>query len=317
MPQAMLMIFPTLPVDGGGMLVRNLTLPPGPPDPSHFRMDPVMVRVKSAQETNRFDNSYPGLSDVDSQGNVAVSKTHVVLLVRAITQDERRNAPETPPHSFLVFYDLNGSLKKIVPVEVGPSVSALGLFGNGEILIADGTSAGAGSVRKHLRLYNDKGEFQKELYVDDPNIDLTKGERFSRPAGDLVGIFPSGDNLLAVFKSDRGVRLQELNSSGVVREWNLVLPQDTAPMQLIPSDGPYWLVSYEKTGQDTGQPTGHHAEGIIEFDKATSEPVANLTSSSPQILVGAVYEHSGEIVGLVNDPQDNSPQIFSARIGGK
>ena len=309
-------IAPVLPLADGGMLVRYINMPTGPPDPDsyHFSFDPVLVRVKSAQETNQFDTSYPGLSGAVSLGKIAVSKDQVVLVVQAVTQEEKRNAPETQPHSFLVFYDLNGSVKKIAPVDVGPNISAIGAFANGEILICDSARAGGNSNRKHLSVYNDKGEFQKELFQDNPDTGLKQGDRSSLPDGQMIAAFPYGDDLLAVYRADKGLLLDELNPSGVAREWDLVLPRETIPFMLIPSDGPFWLVSYEKTGQRVG--SSHRVDGIFEFDKATSEVVGNLNSSTPEILMGAVYQRAGEIVGLLNDPKDYSPQFAVARIGG-
>lgn len=311
-------IVPTLPLDDGALLVRYIELPTGPPDLSHpprpDAMNPVLVHVKSAQETNRFDDSYPGLSDVISEGRIAASKNQVVLLVRAITKDEKLNAPDTPPHQFLVFYHLNGSLKKIAAVNLGPTVYAMGVFASGEILIANSTSSGGDSMRMHLSIYDDEGEFEKELFQNNPEITF-KNRDMSSHAGEISSIFPYGDNLLTVYRSDKGLRLEELNPSGLLREWNLTLPQATVAFQLIPSDGPYWLVSYMATGQTTA--SSHRVEGIFEFDKATSEVVGNLTSTSSGILTGAVYQHDGEIVGLLTAPQDYSLQIAEARIGGK
>lgn len=316
-PPGMPTLAPTMPLEGGGMLVRYVHLPTGPPDAAHpFSLDPVMVRVKSAQETNRFDDSYPGLSGVVSDGRIAVSKNQVVLLVHAITNDEKLNAPDTRPHSFLVFYDLDGRLEKIAAVDVGPGVSAMGAFANGEILIAYSTYPGGGSMRRHLSFYDDKGEFQRELYQDNPDIGLKKEHQsFSFPAGRILAVFPYGDNLLVVYKAEKGVLLDELNPAGVVREWDLVLPQGAVSAGLVPSDGPYWLVSYEKAREGTGP--AHYVDGIFEFDKATLEVVGNLTSSAPQILMGAVYQHGSEVVELLNDPKDYSAQFAVASIVGK
>src|ERR1039458_1023835 len=123
-PPAMPTLEPTFPLPDGGMLVRIVHLPTTQPDPVHlFKFDPEMYRIKSAQEINRFDDFYPGLSDVISDGKVAVSKNQVVLLVHAITNDEKRNAPDTPPHQFLVFYDFNGRQQKVAAVDVSPQVS--------------------------------------------------------------------------------------------------------------------------------------------------------------------------------------------------
>jgi len=315
-PPGMPTLAPTLPLEDGGMLVRYVNLPAGAPDPSHpFSLEPVLVRVKSAQETNRFEDSYPGLSGVTTDGKIAVSKDQVVLLVRAITNDEKLNAPDTPPHSFLAYFELNGRLKKTVPVDVGRGVFAMGAFGNGEILIADDTRAGGNSMRKHLRVYNDKGEFQKELFQDDPNVDLKKADRSSSASGEIIELLPYGDNVLAVYRSGDGLLLDDLNPAGLVREWHLVLPQGDAAFQLVPSNGPYWLVSYEEDGQGSGH--SHRVDGIFEFNKATSEIVANLTAPTPGILMGAVYQRDGVIVGLLNDPRDFSPQFAEASIGGK
>ena len=191
----------------------------------------------------------------------------------------------------------------------------MGAFGNGEILIADDTRAGGNSMRKHLRVYNDKGEFQKELFQDDPNVDLKKADRSSSASGEIIELLPYGDNVLAVYRSGDGLLLDDLNPAGLVREWHLVLPQGDAAFQLVPSNGPYWLVSYEEDGQGSGH--SHRVDGIFEFNKATSEIVANLTAPTPGILMGAVYQRDGVIVGLLNDPRDFSPQFAEASIGGK
>jgi len=201
-------------------------------------------------------------------------------------------------------------------VDVGPGVSAMGAFANGEILIAYSTYPGGGSMRRHLSVYDDKGEFQRELYQDNPDIGLKKEHQsFSFPAGRILAVFPYGDNLLVVYKAEKGVLLDELNPAGVVREWDLVLPQGAVSAGLVPSDGPYWLVSYEKAREGTGP--AHYVDGIFEFDKATLEVVGNLTSSAPQILMGAVYQHGSEVVELLNDPKDYSAQFAVASIVGK
>jgi hypothetical protein len=103
--------------------------------------------------------------------------------------------------------------------------------------------------------------------------------------------------------------------SGVAREWTIKLPKEMEPLQLIPSSGPHWLISYTRSGQeDRGS---RRVEGVFEFDKETGELTTKFTSTSPAIFTEIVRWQNNEISGLMNDPGDYSYQLAQARVGGQ
>jgi hypothetical protein len=317
-PAGMPILLPVFPLEDGSFLVRYLKLSavaPGsqPVAPSPQDLNPILVRVKSAQEVLPFDSFYPGLVQVTLNGTVAASKNQVVVLLNAITDDEKLNRPQTEPHPFLAFFDLDGRMKKIRPLNVSAAVSAMGIFGNGEILIATSTTAGGNSLRKHLCLYDADARFEKEFYQDNPYI-LKKGDP-SAALDTVSEVFSYGDNLLAFRRTNSSVTLSELVPSGVAREWTIKLPKEMEPLQLIPSSGPHWLISYTRSGQeDRGS---RRVEGVFEFDKETGELTTKFTSTSPAIFTEIVRWQNNEISGLMNDPGDYSYQLAQARVGGQ
>jgi hypothetical protein len=222
------------------------------------------------------------------------------------------------PHPFLALFDLDGKLIRTAPIDLkNVSIQALGLFSDGEILVAGYSVFGKSIGQNRLMVFDDQGEFQRDLANPDPDAasSNTQVAGFTRPG--VAEVFPHNGNLLLEYNSPNAVTLQEWSPHGMLAEFVLKTPDGMSGARIIPTDGPSWLLTYSLDSEASPKPWMAHEDGILRFDKQSLLAVGKVRLPTGIGASSIIAEHQGQFTALTANPPDYAYSIRrSARGGG-
>jgi hypothetical protein len=254
-------------------------------------------RIKNNKEFNSFSTEYPGLTRVVDLGLVGGSSNEIVNVFMAITQNEKLNQPNVEPHYFIAVHELTGKLKKFSALQTHAAISSIGVFENNDILVIaeDMSSHGIGKWR--WMIFNDDGEYQRDLFQNDPTIDLEK----TTTVNDLMvdRVFSRHGHLVIERHRGNGLIMDEVSQAGLLKESILKLPKPYTAMFAVPSDDANWYVVYSNAESDV---TGRYsAEGLFKYSGDDLEIITKITCPNTQKLSGLIKITNGEFLINSND----------------
>jgi len=249
---------------------------------------------------------------------MAVSDSRVVLAVKAVTADEEASGKGVKSHPFLLFFDRKGTFLRSAPIDIDFHIAAIGIFDSGDLLVAGGPSPD--ERHRHWVVLDDHGRFLRTLNPGtEGDEDRKPGDTTNLAQTLLTGhpqLVPYRGHLL-LLESNTPYPIKEINEGGEINSTSLNLPKGDSPWQLLPSDGPHWIVVLGRMNDAAaeGLPVGgFNADKIAEFDPATGDLIRYIVPGPNHYPSSLSCQHDGVFTALSTDPKDGSLILETASL---